>query len=335
MKIAVDAMGGDNAPHEIVKGAVQAVQTYDVNVVLVGIQDVVQQHIKQILPHGDPRITVAHAEQVVNMDDKPSQIIRSKRRSSLHVGLGLVKEGEVSAFYSAGNTGAVMAVAILILRTLDGIDRPAIATALPSLNGHSVLIDAGANVDSKVENYLHFAIMGSAYAKAILGIEAPKVGLLSIGEEDVKGNEITKSAFIRLKECKALKFIGNIEPKELFKGIADVMVCDGFIGNVALKSSEAVASFIGTVFKGELRRSLLVKLGALLMYPSLLRIKHRADPDEYGGAPLLGVGGICLIGHGRANSDTVKNGIRVAKDMVLSKMNESIKIDVSNSLNLL
>ncbi|MDR2104954.1 MAG: phosphate acyltransferase PlsX [Deferribacteraceae bacterium] len=335
MKIAVDAMGGDHAPHEIVKGAVKAAQTYDVNVVLVGVKDEVQKHLSQILPHGDSRISIVHAEQVVNMDDKPSQIIRSKRRSSLHVGLGLVKEGEASAFYSAGNTGAVMAAAILILRTLDGIDRPAIATALPSLNGHSVLIDAGANVDSKVENYLHFAIMGSAYAKAILGIETPKVGLLSIGEEDVKGNEITKSAFVRLKECKALKFIGNIEPKELFKGIADVMVCDGFIGNVALKSSEAVASFIGSVFKGELKRSLLVKLGALLMYPALLRIKHRADPDEYGGAPLLGVGGICLIGHGRANADTVKNGVRVAKDMVLSKMNESIKIDVSNSLNLL
>ncbi|MDR2401278.1 MAG: phosphate acyltransferase PlsX [Deferribacteraceae bacterium] len=335
MKIAVDAMGGDNAPHEIVRGAIKAVQTYDIDVVLVGIEDVVREHLKQLLPRGDPRLTVVHADQVVNMDDKPSQIIRGKRRSSLHVGLGLVRDGEASAFYSAGNTGAVMATAILILRTLDGIDRPAIATALPSLNGHSVLIDAGANVDSKVENYLHFAIMGSAYAKAILGIETPKVGLLSIGEEDVKGNEITKNAFVRLKECKALKFIGNIEPKELFKGIADVMVCDGFIGNVALKSSEAVASFIGTVFKSELRRSLLVKLGALLMYPSLLRIKHRADPEEYGGAPLLGVGGICIIGHGRATADAVKNAVRVAKGMVLSKMNESIKLDVINSLNLL
>jgi glycerol-3-phosphate acyltransferase PlsX len=335
MKIAVDAMGGDNAPHEIVKGAIKAVQTYDVEVVLVGIEDVVREHIKQILPHGDSRITVVNAEQVVTMEDKPSQIIRGKRRSSLHVGLKLVKDGEASAFYSAGNTGAVMATAILILRTLEGIDRPAIATALPSLNGHSVLIDAGANVDSKVENYLHFAIMGSAYARAILGIESPKVGLLSIGEEEVKGNEATRNAFARLKENKAIKFIGNIEPKELFKGLADVMVCDGFIGNVALKSSEAVATFIGSVFKSELKRSLLVKIGALLMYPSLLHIKHRADPDEYGGAPLLGVGGVCIIGHGRANSDAVKNAVRVARGMVLSKMNERIKLDVANSLTLL
>jgi glycerol-3-phosphate acyltransferase PlsX len=335
MKIAVDAMGGDNAPHEIVKGAIIAAQTYDVDVVLVGIESVVREHLHQLLPHGDPRLSVVNAEQVVNMDDKPSQIIRGKRRSSLHIGLGLVKDGEASAFYSAGNTGAVMATAILILRTLEGIDRPAIATALPSLAGHSVLIDAGANVDSKVENYLHFAIMGSAYAKYIVKVETPKVGLLSIGEEDAKGNDITKNAFIRLKNCKAVNFIGNIEPKELFKGIADVMVCDGFIGNVSLKSIEAVASFMTNVLKNEIRRSLLAKLGALFMYPSLMRLKHRADPDEYGGAPLLGVGGVCIIGHGRANADAVKNAVRVAKSMVVSKINDSIKLDVANSLSLL
>ncbi len=335
MIIAVDAMGGDKAPKEIIAGVIRAVKAYNVQVMLVGQEDVVKAELAKQLPKGDERITIVHADQVVTMEDIPSQIVRGKRNSSLHVGLRLVKEGTAQAFYSAGNTGAVMGTAVVILRTLEGIDRPAIATALPSLTGRSVLVDVGANVDSKPENYLQFAIMGSAYAKTILHIDKPTVGLLSIGEEDVKGNEVTKTVFSMLKECKALNFIGNVEAKELYKGKADVIVCDGFVGNIALKSSEAVASFIGTLLKQEIKRGFLSRLGAILMLPGLNRLRKRSDYEEYGGAPLLGVSGITIIGHGSSSANAVKNAVRVAKEMVENKINQSISEDVKNSLELI
>ncbi|MDR0454629.1 MAG: phosphate acyltransferase PlsX [Deferribacteraceae bacterium] len=335
MKIAIDAMGGDYAPASIIAGAVNAVKEYDTNVILVGQESVITAELKKILPAGDPRITVQHAEQIINMDDIPSQIIRGKRNSSVHTGLKLVKDGIASAFYSAGNTGAVMAAAMLTLRTLDGINRPAIATVLPSVKKHFVMIDVGANVDSKPENYLHFAIMGSAYAKSVLHIESPEVGLLSIGEEDVKGNEITKTVFALLKKCKAINFTGNVEAKELFKGKADVIVCDGFVGNIALKTSESVAVFIAALLKQVLSKSIISKLGALLMLTGLKRFKKRVNPEEYGGAPLLGVGGICIIGHGSSSAFAVKNAVRVAIEMINHDINNSIETDVKNSFNLL
>lgn len=336
MKIAVDAMGGDNAPSQIIAGVIDAVKAYDdVEVILVGQEPVVREELRRQLLSGSPRITVAHAEQVVTMDDIPSLIVRRKRSSSLHVGLGLVKAGEAEAFYSAGNTGAVMATAILILRTLEGIDRPAIAIALPSLTGHSVMIDVGANVDSKEENYLQFAIMGSAYAKSILHIDSPRVGLLSIGEEDIKGNEMTKTVFTLLKECKAIHFVGNIEAKEIYKGAADVIVCDGFVGNIALKASEAVAKFVGTMLKEEISKNILSKLGAVMMMRGLNRLKKRSDYEEYGGAPLLGVGGVCIIGHGSSSANAVKNAIRVAKEMIVNNINKSIEQDVYNSFAMI
>jgi glycerol-3-phosphate acyltransferase PlsX len=335
MKFAIDAMGGDNAPRQIIIGAIEGVKVYDVEIVLVGIESIVNKELETLLPKGDPRITVLHADEVVTMEDKPSQIIRGKRNSSMHIGLELVKSGEAAAFYSAGNTGAVMATAILKLRTLSGISRPAIAIALPSLKGHSVLIDVGANVDTKPDNYLQFAIMGSAYAKSILNLSSPKVGLLSIGEEDVKGNEITKTVFQLLKECKVINFIGNVEAKRLYRGEADVIVCDGFVGNVALKTSEAVASFVATILKNEIRNSFISKIGALLLMPALGRFKKRVDYEEYGGAPLLGVGGVCFIGHGSSGANAVKNAIRVAKDLVAKGVNKSIEIDVNNSLSVI
>ncbi len=335
MKIAIDAMGGDHAPASIIAGAVAAVKEYDTNVILVGQEPVVRAELEKILPGGDPRISIQHAEQVVNMDDIPSQIVRGKRQSSLHVGLRLVKEGTASAFYSAGNTGAVMATAILTLRTLEGIDRPAIATVLPSMKGYSVMIDVGANVDSKSENYLHFAIMGSAYAKSVLHVENPTVGLLSIGEEDVKGNEVTKTVFSLLKKCKAINFTGNIEAKEIYKGKVDVIVCDGFVGNIALKTSEAVALFATSLLKEELSRSVVSKLGALLMLSGLKRFKKRVNYEEYGGAPLLGVGGVCIIGHGSSSAFAVKNAVRVALEMIGHNINQSIETDVKSSFKLL
>jgi glycerol-3-phosphate acyltransferase PlsX len=335
MKIAIDAMGGDRAPAQIVIGAIQAAQEYGAEIILVGQEEIVNAELAKHLPQGDSRITIQHAEQVVAMDDIPSQIVRGKRNSSLHIGLKLVKDGAADAFYSAGNTGAVMATAILMLRTLNGINRPAIATVLPSLKGHSVMLDSGANVDSSPENYLHFAIMGSAYAKSILNVDNPTVGLLGIGEEDMKGNETTKKAFSLLKDCKAINFIGNVEAKELYKGKADVIVCDGFVGNIALKTSEAVASFVGTMLKEELKRTLLSKIAALLMYPGLKRFKKRVDYEEYGGAPLLGVNGICLIGHGSSGANAVKNAVRVAKELVGKNMNKSIEQGVESSFTML
>jgi len=335
MKIAIDAMGGDYAPASIIAGAVDAVREYGVNIILVGQEQVITTELNKILPAGDPRISIQHAEQVVNMDDIPSQIMRGKRRSSIHIGLKLVKEGTASAFYSAGNTGAIMATAILTLRTLEGINRPAIAKVLPSVNNHFILTDIGANVDSKPENYLHFAIMGSAYAKSVLHIETPTVGLLSIGEEDVKGNEITKNVFSLLKDCKAINFIGNVEAKEIFKGKADVIVCDGFVGNIALKTTESVAVFIATLLKRELSNNFLSKLGTLLMLRGLKRFKKRVNPEEYGGAPLLGVGGICIIGHGSSSAFAVKNAVRDAIGMINNNINSSIENDVKNSFNLL
>jgi glycerol-3-phosphate acyltransferase PlsX len=337
MKIAIDAMGGDHAPAEIVKGALQAVREYNVDVILVGQEELINKELQLHCPKGDARISVKHADEVVTMDDVPSQIIRKKRNSSLHVGLDLVKAGEAKAFFSAGNTGAVMAVSIMKLRTLEGIDRPGIATALPSLSpcGHSVLIDAGANVDSKAENYLHFAIMGSAYAKSVLHLEAPTVGLLSIGEEDVKGNEVTKSAFNMLKACKAINFIGNVEAKELYKGKADVIVCDGFVGNIALKSSEAVASFIGKLLKDTFKSSILGTIGGLFLLPGLKKFKKRVDYEEYGGAPLLGVGGICIIGHGSSTANAVKNAIRVSKEMIDRDLNGFIERGVGEAMKIL
>ena len=335
MRIAIDAMGGDYAPASIIEGAVSAVKEYGVSVILVGQEPLIAAELRKVLPKGDPRITIQHAEQVVNMDDIPSHIIRGKRRSSIHVGLKLVKDASASAFYSAGNTGAVMATAMLTLRNLEGINRPAIATVLPSVKGHFVMLDVGANVDSKPENYLHFAIMGSAYAKSVLHIETPSVGLLSIGEEDIKGNEITKTVFALLKNCKAINFVGNVEAKEMYKGKADVIVCDGFVGNIALKTSESVAVFIVTLLKQALSKSLLSKLGAILMLSGLKWLRKRVNPEEYGGAPLLGVGGICIIGHGSSSAFAVKNAVRVAIEMIKHDINSSIETDVSNSFSLL
>ncbi|MDR2870342.1 MAG: phosphate acyltransferase PlsX [Deferribacteraceae bacterium] len=332
MKIAIDAMGGDHAPNVIIEGTIAAVQAYGIDAVLVGPEAIIAESLKQYLPNGDPRITIQHAEQVVAMDDIPSQIVRRKPNSSMHVGLQLVKDGVCQAFYSAGNTGAVMATALLKLRTIDGIDRPAIATVLPSATGHSVLTDAGANVDAKPLNYLHFAIMGSAYAKAILHQDKPRVGLLSIGEEDVKGNEVTKTVFAMLKGSKAFNFTGNIEAKEIYKGKVDVIVCDGFVGNIALKCSEALASFISGLLKKEIKSSIISMLGALLMRSGFKRFKARVNYEEYGGAPLLGVNGICIIGHGSSSAYAVQNAVRVAKEMVEQNMNEVIRKGVADAL---
>lgn len=332
MKVVVDAMGGDYAPHEIVKGAVEAVKEFGTDIILVGDEPQVKAELDACGPRSGNHIEIVHADQVVTMEDRPSQIIRAKRNSSIHVGLRLVKDGQGAAFYSAGNTGAVMAVAKMILKTLPGIDRPAIAAVMPTVKGHTVMCDVGANVDCKVENYVQFAIMASSYASIIMGKDRPTVGLMSIGEEDVKGSETTKEVFKHLTDMSQhnlIDFYGNVEGKDLFRGTSDVIVVDGFAGNVALKVSESAGWYISKMLKDEIRSSTMSKIGALFMIPALKRIKKKADHSSYGGAPLLGVNGVCIIGHGSSNSTAVKYSIKMAYELAEKKLNDQIDAKIT------
>lgn len=335
MRIAVDAMGGDHAPREIVKGAILAAKEYDIHIILVGDRVLIRQELDKTVNYPKEKISVIHAEEAITMDDLPSVAVRKKRKSSVHEGLRLVKKGEARAFFSAGNTGAVMACAKLILRPIEGVDRPAIGAVLPNAKGHSVILDIGANVDCKPIHFLQFAIMGSAYAKIVFQKDEPTVGLLSIGEEDLKGNESTKNAFNLLKTSPLIKFIGNVEGKELYKGGADVVVCDGFAGNIALKVSESAAWYIGKLLKEELTKNFIRKMAALILKPAFESLKKRADYTEYGGAPLLGVNGICIIGHGSSNANAVKNGIKVAYELAEQRLNQLIEERVKASLERL
>ncbi|ADD69758.1 fatty acid/phospholipid synthesis protein PlsX [Denitrovibrio acetiphilus DSM 12809] len=338
MKVVVDAMGGDNAPREIVKGAVAAVKQYGMQVILVGDEQEIRRELESCGGDKLKKIEVVHAEEKVEMDDSPSQILRTKRNSSIHQGLRLVKQGDGAAFFSAGNTGAVMACAKMILKTLPGIDRPAIAAVMPTVKGATVMCDVGANVDCKIENYVQFAIMASAYASLIMHKEKPSVGLMSVGEEDVKGNDITKNVFKFLSELGksgVIDFYGNVEGKDVFKGTSDVIVVDGFAGNVALKVSESAGWYVSQMLKEELRSSLLTKIGAILLIPALKRIKKRADHSEYGGAPLLGVNGVCIIGHGSANETAVKYSVKMAHDLAVKHLNGLIAESIAESVKVL
>lgn len=336
MIITVDAMGGDYAPKEVVKGAVKAVyQLSGVNIVLVGDKTIIEKELKNIGALSNPKISILHAEEAVGMDEHPSDIIRGKRKSSMHEGLKLVRDGDASAFFTAGNSGAAMAVAMVTLGLLEGVSRPAIGTILPasSREGRFFMLDVGANVDCRPEHLLTFAIMGTAYAKKVLRIKAPTVGLLSNGEEEGKGDMLTKSVYPILKECEGINFIGNVEAKALFRGEADVVVCDGFAGNIAIKASQSVANYMFQTLKKEIEASFIAKIGALLSKKAVLNVRRKADSSQYGGAPLLGVKGVCVIGHGSSNEIAISNGIRVAKETVMGKMNEAITEDVKNALS--
>lgn len=322
MKIAVDAMGGDYAPEAIVEGSVQAAEEYGFPLVLVGQEDRVRQELwKYRTDH--LKIEVKHAAQVVEMHDLPSYALRRKKESSLHVGIHLLKQGEADAFVSAGNTGAVMAISKLICRMLPGIDRPALATVLPNINGVTILIDVGANVDCKPLHLLQFAVMGQSYAKHVFGIHDPRIGLLSIGEEETKGNVLTKEVFEPLSKSK-LNFLGNAEGRDVFNGRADVVVCDGFIGNIVLKVSESLAKTMGTFLKEGFSKNWWTKLGYLLVKPGMDDMRKRVDYTEYGGAPLLGVNGVVIISHGSSKAKAIKNAIRVAAESVNHHNNEHI-----------
>lgn len=323
MKIALDAMGGDYAPDVTVEGAIEAVSEYDVEVVLVGDKDRLIEVLRE-KRYPANRISIFHASEVAGMDESPVAVLRKKKDSSIRKAVELVKTGKADAAVSAGHSGVAMAMALFLLGKVPGVDRPAIAAIMPSLTGHFVLLDAGANVDCKPENLLEFAHMGNAYYKAIFNEPVPKVALLSIGEEDTKGNELTKEAFKLLKGSKGFNFTGNIEGKDVFAGHADVIVCDGFVGNIVLKTSEGLAETIIKMLKREIANVATGKLGYLMIKPAIRNFKKRTDYDEYGGAPLLGINGTCIISHGRSSARALKNAIRVASEMARQRVHENI-----------
>ncbi len=324
-------MGGDYAPSVNVEGAVETVnEREDVHVILVGNEPLIKRELENKRYHAD-RISLEHASQVVEMHESPTTAIRQKKGSSIRIGLELVKSGKADAFVSAGHSGVVMATSLFLLGTSKAVDRPAIATIMPTLKGTFILLDAGANVDCKPENLRQFALMGNTYCKLVLGKPNPSVALLSIGEEDTKGNELTKEAFKLIKATR-LNFIGNIEGKDIFTGKADVVVCDGFIGNIALKISEGLAETILKMLKREISSVSTGRIGYLMMKPAIRNFKKKTDYDEYGGAPLLGINGTSIISHGRSTAKAIKNALRVAADYSAKRVFEAISVDIENDL---
>jgi len=308
-RIAIDAMGGDHAPEEIVAGAVLAAREGLGHMLLVGDE----ARIRPLLAkYGNVDIEIVHAAGAIAMDANPSQALRNSDETSLGAAVNLVRDGKADAVVSAGNSGAFLAIALVKLRTIPGVARPAIAVVYPSRKGSAVVLDSGANVDCRPEWLVQFGLMGSAYARAVLGVAEPKVGIISNGEERTKGNALTIEA-ARLLERAPINFIGNVEPKDLFSNVADVLVTDGFVGNVMLKLSEGAASLIGDIVVDAIKAgSLAAKIGALLVKPTLTRVRDRLSYDNVGGAPLLGLRGNCIVAHGRANSQAVRSAIRAA-----------------------
>ncbi len=308
-RIVVDAMGGDHAPEEIVAGVLLAAADSDAEIILTGDEVRVRSLLRG---EEGARIQVRHAPETVPMDQHASQALRSADRTSLGVAVAMLKEGTADAVISAGNSGAFLAIALVKLRTIEGVARPAIATVWPGLNGPTVLLDSGANVDCRPEWLMQFGIMGSAYAKEVLGIDRPRVAIVSIGEERTKGNQQVLEA-AKLLDTAPVQFIGNIEGKDLFHNVADVIVTDGFVGNVVLKAGEGIASDLGNLLRETLLGgSLLTKLGTMMLAPELRRLRRRFDYETYGAAPLLGLRGNCLVTHGRASRNAIRHAIAAA-----------------------
>jgi glycerol-3-phosphate acyltransferase PlsX len=328
LTIAVDAMGGDHAPRPEVAGSVLAARELGVRVLLVGQPAAIRAELAK---HAAPNlpIEVIPANEVITMHDHPAQAFRRKKDSSVHVAARLVREAKAQGMVSAGNTGAVMTVAKFLLGTLESVDRVALAAPFPNAKGGvSVLLDVGANVDSKPDHLVQFAVMGEIYYRATFGHRRPRVGLLSVGEEEIKGNELTREVYTRLKKS-PVHFVGNVEGGDLFSGNVDVIVCDGVVGNIALKRCEGLALQIFDVLRKSLKSSLVSQLGALLSQGAFKGLKKKIDYTEYGGAPLLGVRGVCVIGHGRSNANAVKNAIRVAAGLARAGLNEKIEEELS------
>ncbi len=327
--IALDAMGADRAPKPEVEGAILAARHYDVEVVLVGREEVIRSELDLHRFWRRLPISIVNAREAIGMQDKIDKV-RAKRDSSMRVGLRMVHDGKADGFVTAGNTGAAMVTAKMVLGAIPGVDRPALAAVFPTAQGTAtILIDVGANVDSKPQNLQQFAIMGDVYFRTIFAgrfpsAEHPRVGLLSIGEEESKGNDLTREAYKLIKEL-PMNFVGNVEGRDLYNGKADVLVCDGFVGNVALKISEGMVETVRFLLKQSLQATISSQVGMLLSRKAFADFKKRLDYSEYGGAPLLGIRGVCIVSHGSSNSNAIKNALRVAMEFANSKLNRTIE----------
>lgn len=328
MRIALDAMGGDRAPGANISGAIQAAEVCSEELILVGDEERIKEELKK-RDCRELRLSIEPSTQVVEMHESPSSAIRRKPDSSIVKAVLLIKEGKAEVMVSPGNTGAVVAAAKIYLRTLPGVERPAIAAPMPTApGGVSLLLDVGANVDCKPRHLVQFAIMGSLYAQYVMEIDRPRVGLLNIGSEESKGNELTKAAYPLLKEA-PIHFLGNVEGKDIFNGRADVVVCDGFIGNVILKSNEGLAENFRYSLKTGLRKGFWSRVGASLLRTNLVKLEKRLNYVEYGGAPLLGVNGVCIICHGGSSPEAIKNAIILAVNFAKHKINQKIHYTLS------
>ncbi|NLX70896.1 MAG: phosphate acyltransferase PlsX [Clostridiales bacterium] len=330
MNIIVDAMGGDKAPGEIIQGCIDAVLEYDITLTLIGQEEVIREELKKRNAPED-KFTIVHASEVIETDEAPVAAIRSKKDSSMVRGFELLRQDPKGVVVSAGNTGALMAGGLLKVGRIKGIDRPALAPMIPNLGRGTLLIDAGANADCKPQNLVQFAIMGSIYTEKVLGFENPRVGLVNIGQEETKGNELTKEAYNLLKNEKSIKFVGNVEPRDIPQGVVDVLVCDGFVGNVILKLTEGVALGLFQMIKEELTKNALAMFGALLLKPGLKKLKDRMDYAEHGGAPLLGVKGGIIKAHGSSDARAIKNAVRQAMLFARNNVLETIMDSVNPS----
>ncbi len=328
--IALDVMGGDQFPKPEIEGAIQAAKHLGVSMILVGREKVIRKELDRCHPGwAKLPVDIKHASEQITMEDSAGKAVRAKKDSSIRVASRLVRDGTAQGVVSAGNTGAVMATAKMIQGMLPGVDRPALASVFPTLNGTpAVMLDVGANVDCSPKMLAQFAVMGDVYSRVIFHTGKPRVGLLSIGEEEHKGNALTHEARPMLKSLKNLNFIGNVEGQDVYTGSVDVIVCDGFVGNVALKVSEGLVEVIGKLLKQSLKANLVRQTGAYLAHGAFQEFKKRVDYSEYGGAPLLGLNGICVICHGRSNSKAIRNAIRIAKEFAEGKINERIATEL-------
>ncbi len=331
--VAVDGYGGDHAPIEVVKGVKQALEgVRDLFVYLTGYKEELKRLVVDFPKNLLERLEIVNSTEVVRMSDKPSQALRLKD-SSMALGVKLVKYGKAEAFVTAGNSGAAMALAMFTLGRINGVSRPAIATLLPTLEGQMLMLDVGANVDCKPQHILEFSIMGAVYVKYVAGVQNPRIAILSNGSEPGKGNQLTIASYDLLHKSK-LNFIGNIEGDEIYRGKADVVVCDGFVGNVVLKVSESIPDIIAEFLREEIRKSLWYKIGFLLAKPAFRVLKTKTDYSEFGGAPLLGVNGACIISHGRSNANAIKNAIIKALKFSKEKVNDKIERTIKNCVVL-
>ncbi len=334
IRVALDAMGGDYAPQAVVQGAVLAAQEAkkEIDLILVGEKEAIASELNRFNPR--PSLDIIHAPESISMQDQAIEVVKKKKDSSIAVGINLLKEKKVDAFVSGGNTGVVMATSLLKLGRIEGVSRPAIASCLPSEKGIVVVLDVGANTECKPQNLYQFGLMGSIYSNYVLKVKKPQIGLLSIGEEKTKGNELIIDTH-KLLTGSPLNFVGNVEGKDVLKGTCDVVVCDGFVGNIVLKFAESIDGFLVSLVRKRVKESLLFRFGAFILKVSLRDLKKSLDYAEYGGAPLLGVDGVCIICHGESSPKAIKNAIKLACNMVKNEVNSHIKERITQNSHIL